>query len=517
MPRRPVLYQVCRAGTVFEVGDGPMLLGPKPIVLGRGEHAATGPLEDAYLVEDSWMSSRHAQVSPLDRNPSSDAGEAGRRRDGQPLRYVIEDLSSTNGVLVNGVPTRRAPLLHGDLIETGRTFWFYLEESATDPLLTEPCELGGVATWTPSLARQLKELLPRVPGAEHALVSGPPGVGKGFLARTIHVVSGRAGRFLHLDCRSRRPKHLAADLFGEGTSGRLQAAVGGTLFLEHVDALPPDLQDRLVESLRSPGGSSEGRARSSASAVSARIVAAVDGVDEALAAGRLRTAFVGAFQDLHVRLPPLALRLPDMGLLIDDFLSRARGAPALSRDACRAVLKSSFRQNVRALARVIEAAATLAGVPDGTAGGERGSIELVHLPLDVIGRAQLKLVLGDLSGGPSSPSQSPSPSPSPSPERTSEMPAMAVDAEDVTGFDETDPRKPRQSNASSPRAPRRPPSAVHAPAAPAEPSDLLDAEQVAAALRGSHGNVSAAARSLGRPRAQLLRLMHEFGIDPRRQ
>jgi len=48
-----------------------------------------------------------------------------------------------------------------------------------------------------------------------------------------------------------------------------------------------------------------------------------------------------------VRVPALEQRLPDLGLLIDDFLSRGRGAPAISRDACRALVRSDPSMNAR--------------------------------------------------------------------------------------------------------------------------------------------------------------------------
>lgn len=511
--KRPVLYQLCRAGERFEVGDGPIALQQNAIVLGRGDPKRTDAGEGRVFVDDPWMSSRHAKVSPLER-PATRAPTDSSVRAGAPSRFVVEDAGSTNGILVNGVQMQRAPLLHGDLIETGRTFWLYVEESAADAMLTEPFELGGVSTWTPSFARQLADLLPRVPTAEHILVMGAAGTGKGFLARTIHVVSGRTGRFVHLDARERRAKRLLVDLFGDDThAGRLRDADGGTLLLENVDTLPLDVQDRLVDALKRRVFTPEGRTAKNV-ILGARIVASMTvSVDDAVAEARLRPSLVDALGGPQLRMPTIQQRLPDLGLLLDDFIARARGAPAISRDACRCVLRYPFRQHVRAMARVIEGAATLAGEPDmKVAGGQRGTIEVVHLPVDVVGPELLRQIVGARAGS--------------VPENTSEMAVVSTGSSEArmdTGGDgdlwlgaddATDPAQRRKASRG-----KTPPHGTAAPKAgqsdlgPDHTGGHVDADTVAAALKTAHGNVSAAARALGRPRAVVQRWIREFRLD----
>lgn len=532
--RRATLYQLCRSGLRFEVGDGAISLARgAPLVLGRKEGATAEP--GLVATEDPWMSARHAQIVPLERK-GTDSSRGLEK--GAPSRWVVEDLGSTNGVLVNGVPSRRAPLLHGDLIETGRTFWLYVEEPSVDPPLTEPVELGGIATWTPWYGRQLAELLPRVPGNDHVLVTGAPGSGKGFLARTVHVVSGRTGRFVHLDCRGRREQRLAALLFGDDVQqGRLRDADSGTLFLENVDALPREAQDRLAEAARRRAYFPDGRARTRSIALSARIVAATAvSIEEAVGAGRLQQALVDVLGEQTVRIPSLEHRMPDLGLLIDDFLSRARGATAISRDACRALLRYPFRLNARALGHAVESAAVLAASPDDKAPGVMGGqIEVIHLPVDVVGPEVLKrIVVGGSQSVPENtsemtpvPGSSARPGPSSfeqeptDPESDQQpgakpagakqpgaMPAEAA-AADAVGPDAAPGwhPPPRTAGSSYSQQQRRELDSATGEGTTIEPADIE------AALAAAHGNVSAAARALGRPRAQLLRLMAEFGID----
>jgi DNA-binding NtrC family response regulator len=491
--KRPMLYQLCRAGDRFEVGDGPVALSSRPVVIGRGDGSKGESPDGAILIDDPWLSSKHAQIVPLERRGTDVSIRARGGLEAMPNRFVVEDLGSTNGVLVNGAPAQRVPLLHGDLIETGRTFWVYLEEPAHDPLLAEPFELGPIVTWTPSYAVQLESLMKRAQSDAHVLLTGPEGSGKGFLARTLHQQSGRDGRFVHLDCRERKSKRLVVDLFGsDAQAGRLRDAESGTFFLENVDALPLEVQDRLLEALdRAAGGRTQ----------AARVVAGMtQSVRDAIEKNHVREALIARLRTIHVDLPALPQRLADLGLLLDEFLARARGAPGISRDAVRVLMRTSFRFNVKALSRVVEAAASLAATASG--GGRAGSIELVHLPVEVVGPSMLRALMTSMEGGA---------------ELTSEGQAATQTGAEVSaegGFDDDDP-----AAMTDPVHQRRPDfsdgiSETSASGLGPTSESPLDPDTLIAALRAAHGNVSAAARRIGRPRAFVQRLLREFGISP---
>ncbi len=164
--------------------------------------------------------------------------------------------------------------------------------------------------------RSLDEQIKRVSEADVAVVlQGETGTGKSWLARTIHGRSARANApFVEVDCASLSEQNLEQRLFGEERTtsrgkrvdprGIFEIADGGTLLLDHVEVLHPDLQPKLLSVLaeqrfRRMGGDTE-------VSVNVRIMAAA-GVDleEEVRTGRFR-------EDLYYRLAVFPLRIPSL-------------------------------------------------------------------------------------------------------------------------------------------------------------------------------------------------------------
>jgi DNA-binding NtrC family response regulator len=486
---RPVLYQLGRAGDRFFVGEGPLDLStaPRPLHFGRREE---GSIDVEQQIDDPWMSTLHARIVD------------GPRGSG---RLFIEDCGSRNGILLNGARIERAPLLHGDVVEMGRTLWVLVEDRHGDPPLSAPAEFGGLATWHPRFGSQLLQLAARASSQDHVWVAGPSGSGKGFLARTLHQLSRREGRFVAVDCRARGPRDIDADLFGVGNApGRLAEAARGTLLLESAEYLSADAQLRLADAVRRR------------TQPQTRIVATVGAALETLVEqGALKRVLVDALGNVRVDTPALEDRLGDLGILLDEFMARARGAVAIDREACRLLFRHRFTQNVRGFGRVVEAAASLAAEDDRRRKG--GMIEVTHLPFCVAGVETLRALLAQanflaadhdvgqtgkhprpawsVSEQPSSPELSSSSSPGPTQHIESGAPPAPM------------------TKSGAPWRRGTVGVGVEAPL-PLDPQPPVDAEALVTALRTAHGNVSAAARLLGRPRAQLMRWLRDLNIDP---
>ena len=203
------------------------------------------------------------------------------------------------------------------------------------------------------------------------LIVGETGTGKGYVARRIHERSPRAAQpFVEVNGASLNATFLESELFGhergaftdarQAKRGLLEVAARGTLFLDEVGELAPEVQPKLLKVLedrtfRRLGGTAELRSE-------ARVLAATN---QPLA-DRVRE---GAFRaDLYYRLQVLTLALPslrerpgELARLTTLFLPR--GA-RLSAAAHRAIERYPWPGNVRELKNTLWRAALLAeGAP----------------------------------------------------------------------------------------------------------------------------------------------------------
>lgn len=510
--RRHVLYQVLRAGDRFEVGDGPFALGMLDALdIGRGTEGLTGQTHTPRLaVDDPWMSTSHARLVA--------------QRAGTGAVWIVEDPGSTNGILVNGRRVKRAVLVDGDVLETGRTFWVYRQESAPWPAASEPYELGDVSTWSPALRMQIEACRAMHDTRPHALLVGPAGTGKGFLARALAQALRPGGPSHVLDCKGRTAVQLQRDLFGDPPRpGLLQQLHQGTLVLEHVDALPLALQNRMVDELMHGAVQLDGtRLRSHTS-----VLATTSLEPAALPRGeRLSAALFQTMGQNPIVMPTMPARRQDVGLLVDAALASAEETVAVSRDVCRLLMLRHLPGHAGGLMRVLDAAAMLAGAEQ----GENAVVDVRHMPVLLVGprghgRAEEETTVeieptapGAIAGPPR-----PGAAPSAPTHDLAGLPARAGTAHDVTeaigrdalgalGHGATDMGP--TSDETDPWGGRAPSARYDLHAMERSYAQAIDPDVLIAALKRSRGNVSAAARFLGKPRALVQQWLREFNIQP---
>ena len=243
--------------------------------------------------------------------------------------------------------------------------------------------LGGASTGgesdnaAPSLER-LIDLAARNDDVP-VLIMGETGTGKGYVARRIHDRSARATQpFVEVNGASLNTIFLESELFGHergaftdaklAKRGLFEVADRGTLFLDEVGELAPEVQPKLLKVLeertfRRLGGTAELRSE-------ARVIAATNQPLAHLARdGRFRADLYYRLQVLTLTLPSLRERLAELPALAAAFLPRgARLAPG----ALRAIEQYAWPGNMRELKNTLWRAALLA---------EGSPIEVRHLSL----------------------------------------------------------------------------------------------------------------------------------------
>jgi transcriptional regulator with PAS, ATPase and Fis domain len=170
------------------------------------------------------------------------------------------------------------------------------------------------------------------PSTASVLILGESGTGKELVARALHTKSDRArGPFFALNCAALPKEILENELFGHekgaftGSTnekpGAFEMSSGGTIFLDELAEMSPDIQVKLLRAIetrqvRRLGGKKE-------ITVDIRILAATNkNLQRAIAEGELREDLYYRLAVVEIDLPPLRERAQDIQLLANEFLGR---------------------------------------------------------------------------------------------------------------------------------------------------------------------------------------------------
>jgi pSer/pThr/pTyr-binding forkhead associated (FHA) protein len=362
---RPFLFLALEAERPLSGGARFALGGVDEVVIGRGarrqatRERSAGKARLSITANSSFLSSTHARLHE------------------GPEGWTIEDLSSRNGVFVNGQQVTRAVLGPGDIVALGRVFFLVefheVPAGSDDDLAASDSDVDdvttdepGLPTLLPALASQTERLRFEATRNTALTIVGETGTGKEVLARAIHKLSGRSGPYLAINCGSIPRELIQSELFGNvkgafsgatGSAGYVRDAHQGTLLLDEIVASPPDVQVALLRVLQEKVVTPVGSTR--AQAVDVRFVAAAQRpLAEAVAAGGFRKDLQGRLEAFVFELSPLRERIEDIGILVASCLHAAgvteKDAPRLTPEAALRLLRHDWPLNVRELAHVVE-------------------------------------------------------------------------------------------------------------------------------------------------------------------
>jgi formate hydrogenlyase transcriptional activator len=249
----------------------------------------------------------------------------------------------------------------------------YLEEEArTDQ------NFGEIVGESAALRRVLKQVEAVAPTGSTVLILGETGTGKELIARALHDLSPRRERtFVKLNCAAIPTGLLESELFGHEKGaftgaiaqkvGRFELAHQGTLFLDEVGDIPPELQPKLLRALQEQEFERLGNTRTVR--VDVRVVAATNrDLARMVGDGSFRSDLYYRLNVFPVVLPPLRERPDDIPRLVRHFTQRfarrmGRRIETIPAAVMDALVRYPWPGNVREMQNVIERAVILSPGP----------------------------------------------------------------------------------------------------------------------------------------------------------
>jgi two-component system nitrogen regulation response regulator GlnG len=252
-------------------------------------------------------------------------------------------------------------------------------EPATPIPVSNGSDLVGAS---PAMQKVFKQIALAAATDVPVLVIGESGTGKELISRAIHRHSARRGKsFIPVSLPALNSSLIESELFGHekgaftGADGErkglLEAAAGGTVFLDEVGDTPLDMQVKMLRAIEYHEVTPVGGARTRQ--VDFRIVAATNRpLTELVQEGRFREDLFYRLHVFVIEAPPLRDRRDDIPLLADHFLHRLGGRVQRMTDEAREeLLHRPWHGNVRELRNAVEHAAVVA---------RGGIIDVDHLP-----------------------------------------------------------------------------------------------------------------------------------------
>ncbi len=246
-----------------------------------------------------------------------------------------------------------------------------------------------IITQDPAMLKLLETSRQIAPTDCNVLITGESGTGKELFARFLHLNSRRAeGPFFAINCGAFTEELLSNELFGHEKGaftgannvkkGLIEAASGGTLFMDEVTETPPSMQVKLLRVIQEKevmrvGGIAPLK-------VDVRFVAATNrDIHDTMKSGAFRQDLYFRLNVVSLRIPPLSERKDDIPLLSYFFLKKysllmKKEVTEISEDVIALLMNYDFPGNVRELENIMERGVALTN-------GK--SIETGHLPEDL--------------------------------------------------------------------------------------------------------------------------------------
>lgn len=237
-----------------------------------------------------------------------------------------------------------------------------------------PYDLGRIIGDSPEIQKIVGRIKKIAEARSPVLFQGELGTGKRLIARAIHFASHRADRtFLTVNLRSLPHERMEAELFGPvlGTAapleeeGVINQAAGGTLYLEAIEELSPDLQLKLLKTIEDQEVRTMGSSRTAKPLDLLFMAGTTQNLEALVKAGKFRAELYNRLKVITIHIPPLRERKEDVEGLAHLFIQKyarkfGKKVVDLDPEVRQLFHRYSWPGNGRELRNVIERAVMLA-------------------------------------------------------------------------------------------------------------------------------------------------------------
>ncbi len=307
-------------------------------------HYLIGSGEECDIrLQDPFVSARHAELVLEEEG------------------YQVVDLNSRNGVYLNGIRVKVAPLSASGILRIGRSNLHWRDKPALE-------NEGDLIVADPFMKKTIERLRVVAKSSLPVLLLGETGTGKEILARILHGASQRSDKpYVAVNGALTGGSLAESELFGHKKGaftgaenhrlGALRSAQGGTLFLDEVGDIPGSAQAKLLRALES--GEVKSLGSDQKEKIDFRLVSATShNMDRKISDGIFR-------QDLYYRLAGYVVHIPPLRERPLDILAIARSVVresrlGLDKEAEAKLLSYRWPGNVRELRSCLGRATVMA-------------------------------------------------------------------------------------------------------------------------------------------------------------
>lgn len=196
--------------------------------------------------------------------------------------------------------------------------------------LDEKFNVGAIVGHSPRLAEVIERVKLVAPSKATILIEGETGTGKELIAQAIHQASPRArAAFIPVHCAALPATLLESELFGhergaftgatERREGRFELADGGTVFLDEIGEIGPEIQVKLLRFLETKSFERIGGTKTLN--VDVRLVAATNrNLEQMVKEGKFREDLFFRLNVVRITTPALRERTEDVPVLLEHFI-----------------------------------------------------------------------------------------------------------------------------------------------------------------------------------------------------